>query len=169
VAEAAAPTAPAPGVAPVVAAFAAAALAVAGAGLAYAQLATMTVFECDRGTDACVVYVAKPYWTDEIDRFPAAKLREATHFERTMQKGATLNCVALRVDSRTEPVEICGRAGPDFAERINAFVAERDRPRFIAQLDASSGGRLLAQFLLACSIPPLLAGVFLLRRVLRAR
>ena len=142
------------------AAFTLAGLIVACAGFAYAQLSYLTVLECDRAADSCVIAEAKPYWRDEVDRFPLSKVTGAKHFEQTY-KGRVTNCVGLDVATRLHPVEICGRAMPEFAESVNAFLADRRRPRHAATLDQSFGGRLFALILLGCAALPALVGLWL--------
>lgn len=146
-----------------VAAFMACALMLGLAALAYAQLAGTSVFSCDRGEDACVLADHKPFWIEELDRFKATHLREARH--ATQSRGrSSFDCALLTVSSRSAPVEICGRAGPEYSARINAFVADPARPRFEEGRDTGFNGRMLAGFLAAFAIPPFLAGLWLLRR-----
>lgn len=142
------------------AAFVVVGLIVAAAGLAYAQFAYLTVLECDRAADSCVLAEDKPYWRDELDRFPVSKVQGAKHFEQTY-KGRVTNCVGLTVAIRQGPVEICGRAMPELAASVNAFLADPARPRFAATIDNSFGGRMFAWTLLGCAAFPALFGLWL--------
>ena len=150
------------------ASFVVAAFLVACAVLAYAHLSYLTELECDRAADSCVVAEAKPYWKDELDRFPASKVREAKHFVST-HKGRETNCVGLTVASRTGPVEICGRAMPEFAASVNAFLADPARPRLAMTIDNSFGGRIAALVFLGFAAVPALVGLWLWPRGREAR
>ena len=166
-AEAAAAPKPSPYLASV-ACFVVVGLLVTCAALAYAQLSWFTVLECDRPTDTCVLAEDKPYWRQELDRFPVSKVQGAKHFEQTY-KGRVTHCVGLTVAIRQGPVELCGRAMPELAASVNAFLADRARPRFAVSLDNSFGGRMFAYALLGCAVLPALVGLWLWPRGREAR
>ena len=137
------------------------------AALAALKLDYETTLACDRAADACTVTEVRRLSSEVVERFALRDLREASHKLRRTGKGGTLDCAALAVKSRSEMVEICGGAGPEYAARINAFVADRAQPRFAATLDTGAGGRMLAWFLVAFAVPPLAAAFFFLLRARR--
>ena len=143
-----------------VAAFMAAGLMLGLGLLAHAQLGGLTVFECDREANSCVLADAKPFWREDLDRFPARDVTSAKHV--VVPRGKTqYDCAHIAVASRMGPVEICGRAGPDYAQAINAWIADPSRPRLALSRDTGWASRVLALIVAACAIPPFLAGLYL--------